>query len=371
MTTQLPEPDFIDRDPETITQEWIDLYEEKTGKTLQNSQIERLMIDTGAYRETVLRNKIQETAKQNLLSYAPLEVLEHIGEPLGVTKLPADYASADFKFSIDEALDFDFTIGAGTEIETSDGLFIFQTTESVILTAGSTEITVNGQCETAGTAANNYKIGSINNLITPLSYITGAENTTVSSGGADDEDADSLRERIRQAPEKFSNAGSKGAYIYHTLSAHQSIIDAAVLSPSPGTVYIYPLTSDGKPQEEIINTVQEYLNDEKIRPLTDYVVVKPPESIQFNINAVVILYSYADIDTVKAAIDAKLNEYKAALSEKLGKSVIQSQIIAILNNIYGVYKVTLNSPDNDIEISSYQWAELTDFDITIGGYTDE
>ena len=48
--TQLPEPNFIERNPEKITQEWIALYEEKTGKTLQPAQIERILIDVGVYR---------------------------------------------------------------------------------------------------------------------------------------------------------------------------------------------------------------------------------------------------------------------------------------------------------------------------------
>ena len=58
--TQLPEPNFIERDADKITQEWIDLYESKSGKVLQPAQIERLMIDSCAYRENLLRIKIQE-----------------------------------------------------------------------------------------------------------------------------------------------------------------------------------------------------------------------------------------------------------------------------------------------------------------------
>ena len=219
--TKLPEPNFIERNPDNITKEWIELYEQKSGKVLQPAQIERLMVDVGAYRETVLRMKIQETAKQNLLSYAPLEILELIGEPLGVTKLLANSAKTTLKFSVEKPLDFDFRISKGTEIETKDGLFIFQTTSNVILKTGELSVEVESVCETAGAGGNNYIIGSINNSITPLSYISTVENTTISSGGADDEAADSLRERIRQAPEKFSNAGSRGAYRYHTLSAHQ------------------------------------------------------------------------------------------------------------------------------------------------------
>nr|DAU52945.1 MAG TPA: baseplate assembly protein [Caudoviricetes sp.] len=370
MTTQLPEPNFINRDPDLITQEWIKYYEEKSGKTLYPAQIDRLRIDLGAYRETVLRIQVQEAAKKQLLSYAPLDILEHIGEPLGVNKLLADFSTTVLKFSVDEPLDFDFVIDAGAEVETKDGLFIFKTVSAVILKAGSLSILADAICETSGIAANNYSIGSINNLITPLSYISSVENTTVSAGGADDETADQLRERIRQAPEKFSNAGSIGAYRYHTLSAHQSIIDVAITSPSPGTVYVYPLTSDGNPSLELIKLVQNYLSDDKIRPLTDYVVVVCPEKIEFSINADILLYKDADSTSVIKTIEAKMKEYKVSLSEKLGKDVIRTQIIAILNSVYGVFKVDLKM-SADIEIAEYQWADLTNYDITIGGYADE
>jgi len=36
--TQLPEPNFIERDANKITQEWIALYEEKSGKTLHEAK---------------------------------------------------------------------------------------------------------------------------------------------------------------------------------------------------------------------------------------------------------------------------------------------------------------------------------------------
>lgn len=368
--TQLPEPNFIERDADKITQEWIDLYESKSGKVLQPAQIERLMIDSCAYRENLLRIKIQEIAKENLLSYAPIEILEHIGEPLGVTKLLADCATTTLRFSVDTVLEFDYTIPKGTEVGTKDGLFIFETTSAVVLKTGELYADVEAVCQVAGIAANNYTLKSINDLITPLSYIGAVENITVSAGGADDEDVESLRERIRQAPESFSNAGSKGAYRFHTLSAHQSITDVAVLSPSPGVVEVYPLTKTGNPSAEILAIVQKYLSDDKIRPLTDNVIVKSPERVEFELNANIYLFAYADKTSVTTTINAKLSEYKVALAEKLGKDVICTQIISILNSIYGVFKVDLTTPA-DIEILDYQWADLKTFNITIGGYANE
>ena len=368
--TNLPEPNFIQRDPDTIIKEWVELYEKKSGKVLQPAQIERLMVDVGAYRETILRMKIQETAKQNLLSYAPLDILEHIGEPLGVTKLLAEAATTVLKFSVDEPLEFDFTISKGTEVETKDGLYIFETTETTILKSGELEVSVEAKCQTAGAGGNNYILGSINNLVTPLSYITNVKNITVSGGGADDEEADGLRERIRQAPEKFSNAGSRGAYRYHTLSAHQSIIDVAINSPSPGIVNIYPLTDEGNPSEEVLKIVQEYLSDDKIRPLTDFVEVKTPDRIDFTINAKIYLYKDSDETSVMTTIASKLQEYKKSLCAKLGKNVIQTQIIAILNTVYGVFKVELEEP-TDVDVTECQWANLVDYFVLLGGYADE
>ena len=370
MTTQLPEPNFIDRDATTITNEWIALYQEKTGKTLQDAQIERILIDIGSYRETLLRIKIQSIAESNLLNYATLEVLKHIGILVGVTILEAKYSSATFLFTLDIVQTFDITIASGTQIESNDGKYIFETTEDLIIKAGSLTASVKATCTTAGNDTNDYEINSITNLLTPLGYVVTVTNTTVTSGGQDEESADSLRERIRQAPESFSNAGSKGAYEFHTLSADQSIIDVAVISPSAGVVEVYPLVDTGTPSDDLIAIVQDYLSADKIRPLTDNVIVKKPESVDFSITAKLTLYSYADLTSVQMAVNNSLNSYKTALKSKLNKDIVPNQIIAILNAIYRVYDVELTSPVFQT-VGANQWANLEEFNITYEGEIDE
>lgn len=201
--TNLPEPNFIERDAEKITAEWIALYEEKTGKTLQPAQLERILIDVGAYRENLLRIKIQEVAKTNLLNYASIDVLEHLGELVGVKKLDGKPAKTIFRFEIDDILDFDIFIKAGCEIETTDGEYIFKTDEDINLKAGNLSVDVNGTCTTTGACANNYAINSVTNLLTPVDYISTVYNTQITYGGADEEDKESLRERIRLAPESY------------------------------------------------------------------------------------------------------------------------------------------------------------------------
>ncbi len=368
--TQLPEPNFIERNPEKITQEWIALYEEKTGKTLQPAQIERILIDVGVYRENLLRIKIQEVAKSNLLNYAPMEVLEHLGELVGVPKLKGAGSKTTFRFELNEPITSNITINSGVEIEAEDGKFIFKTDEDCMLNAGATFVEVTGSCTVTGADSNNYAIGKINNLLTPLDYIDNAYNIQVSYGGANDEDVESLRERIRLAPESYSNAGSKGAYRFHTLSAHQSIIDVEVLSSSAGVVDIYPLVKEGNPTLEMIELISNYLSSDKIRPLTDKVNVHSPEKINFSITAILYLYQNADLNSVQTLIKNRLNEYKKQLASQLGKDIVPTQIIAILNSIYGVYKVDLISPAYQ-KLEKYQWANLENFNITYGDRADE
>ena len=370
MTTQLPEPNFIDRDPITITNEWIALYQEKTGKTLQDAQIERILIDVGSYRESLIRIKIQEIAKSNLLNYATLDILKHLGELVGVPILEAKYSKAKFQFTLDEAQDFDIIIPAGTQIESNDSKFIFEIENDAIIFKNTLSIETDGLCTTAGVSINDYTVGSITNLIKPLGYVLTVRNTTITSGGQNEESADNFRERIRQAPESFSNAGSKGAYKFHTLSADQSIIDVAVISPSAGVVEVYPLVNTGTPSNDLVSLVQNYLSADKIRPLTDNVIVKKPESINFSIAATLTLYSYADLTSVKTAVNEGLSSYKTTLKSKLNKDIVPNQIITILNSIYGVYNVVLTSPSFKA-VAANQWANLESFEITYEGEIDE
>lgn len=365
----LPEPNFIERDANKITQEWIALYESKTGKTLQPAQIERILIDVGVYRETLLRISIQEAAKQNLLNYATYPVIDYLGELVGVCRIQPKSSVTTIRFKLTEAQSFAVCIPVGTQIESKDGKVIFKTISDTLVPAGSLYIDTQAQALIEGVIGNGYLQGEIKTLVAPLPYIESVENITESAGGADEEDDDSLRERIKTSPERFSSAGPKGAYRFWAMSAHQDIIDVAVLSKSPGTVNIYPLTKYGNPTNEILKLVSTTLTDDKIRPLTDYVVVDSPDKIDFQIAGSVILYNYADTVSVQAEINSKLEEYCVSLKSKLGKDIVPTQIIALLNSIYGVFKVDLNIP-GFTEVFEYQWANCIGYQINIAGYTN-
>lgn len=366
----LPEPNFIDRDVTKITQELISQYETMTGKTLHPAQVERVLIDLIAYREMLLRIGIQEAAKQNLVEYARYPMLDYLAELVGVKRLPAQPARTTIRFTLSEAQPFDVLIPAGTQVETKDGKYIFKTVSDKVIKAGQITVDIDAVCETAGSGGNGYIAGEINNILSLIAYVEKAENISTSMGGADEESDERLRSRIKEAPEHFSNAGSKGAYRFWAMSAHQDIVDVAVMSPSPGVVNVYPLMNTGNPSVDILRLVANTLNAEKIRPLTDQVNVISPTQVDFAITANVTLYDFADYATVKEDIRRALDRYTKEIRARLGKDIIKSQIIAIINSVYGVYKTDLISPAADVVLADNEWANCLGVTINIVGNTN-
>lgn len=366
----LPEPSFIDRDPSQVTAELVETYEQMTGRTLHPAQVERVMIDLIAYRESLLRIAVQEAAKQNLLAYAVFPMLDYLGELIGVTRLLAAQARTTLRFTLVGPQDFDVTIPAGTRAVSKDNQQYFSTDSLLTIPAGQTTGDVTATAEVAGAAANGYLAGDINTLVGPVAFVDGVANTTLVMGGTDAESDDHLRARIQEAPEQFSVAGSSGAYRFWVKTAHQDIIDVAVLSPSPGVVAVYPLLTTGAPSPEVLSLVSTILNSEKVRPLTDSVQVYSPIQQDYAIVADLVLYSWADEQSVLKLVNDALATYTSAGASRLGVDVVTSQIIALINGVSGVYKTTLLSPGTDSAIAENAWAHCTEITIAVTGYSN-
>lgn len=229
----LTEPDFIERDADKITAEMIAQYEAATGKTLYPAQAERLLIDLWAYREMLVRVAAQEAAKQNLVAFAREPMIDYLGELVGVYRLAAQPATTTLQFSVDEELAIDVLIPAGTRVSASDSI-IFATDTDVVLKAGLLLVNATATCTEPGAAGNGWQPAQVSQLLDEIDNVDlQVTNLAASSGGSEQEDNDRLRERIKLAPESFTNAGSRMAYRFNAMQAHPNIVDVAVLSRSP------------------------------------------------------------------------------------------------------------------------------------------
>ncbi len=364
----LTEPDFIERDADKITAEMIAKYEADTGKTLYPAQAERLLIDLWAYREMLVRVAVQEAAKQNLVAFAREPMIDYLGELVGVYRLAAQPATTTLQFSVDEALAIDVLIPAGTRVSASDSV-IFATDTDVVLKAGLLLVNVTATCTEPGTAGNGWQPAQVSQLLDEIDNVNLlVSNLMASSGGSEQEDDDRLRERIRLAPESFTNAGSRGAYRFHAMQAHPNIVDVAVLSPVPGTVDLYPLLSTGLPDGGVLTLVESFCSDEKVRPLTDTVRAKTPVKVDYTIEAglrsIVIR-----MRSVKDAANSAIQNWVASRAATLGRDIVPSQIISALS-VSGVYQVELVTPALRV-VAENEWANCTAITLNMTGVSDD
>jgi phage-related baseplate assembly protein len=361
----VPEPIFVERDLDKIVQDNINIWERVTGKKLQPAQVERLFINQIAYREYLIRCAIQEAAKMNLLAYAKYPVIDYLGEFYGVLRLGALKATVEITFTLDEAQPADVIVPSGTRVETSDGKVSFATKEDLLISAGAVSGSVWATATTAGAIGNGYLPGSINIILDPTPHVTEAANVATSDLGADPETDDQFRERIRLAPERYSTAGSRGSYEYWARSAHPDIVDIKIRSPQPGHVNVFPLVKTGVPSQNILKAVDDALDPDTRRPLTDFVHVIAPTQINVTITALITIESSAVPSIILSLIDESLKSYHDKMIKTLGRDIVCQEIASALM-VPGVYNasLTVNVDGSGLEtpavreLQEYEFASL-------------
>lgn len=369
----LPAPTFIQdtdgTDPNLILANMIASFEASAGRTLQPAQVERLLIDLFAYRESLIRNAIQYAAQQNLLAFAIFPMIDYLGELVGVTRAAAQPATTSIRFTLFAPLTVDFTIAAGTKVGSSDGQVVFGTDVDSVIGAGATDTTVNATALVPGAQGNGFLPGQVSVPLNPNGVLAGATNTNITTGGAAAETDDHLRTRIQAAPNQFSSAGPAGAYRFFALSVDPSIVDVQVISPAPGSVNVYVLTGPISLQPAaspntiaiagptLLSRVQTALDADTVRPLTDTVATSAVSEIDYQIDAIVTLYSDADPNSTMAAATSAIQRFALDLASQIQRDIVPSQIIAALS-VPGVYQVTLNAPAFT-QMMPGQWANCT------------
>jgi phage-related baseplate assembly protein len=280
----------------------------------------------------------------NLLSYARGEYLDVLGDLVGVFRLDPQPSLATIEFTLSTARDSVYTVPKGTEV--TDGELIWATTEPLDIPAGDLSGTVSAECETAGETGNGRVAGQINVMVEPLEYIDSAENITESTGGADTETDDNLRERIRLAPSSFSVAGPAAAYRYWARTANQSIVDVSVLSPTPGVVEVRPLMAGGEiPDSDVLNSVADVLKDDSVRPLTDDVDVLAPAAASYDVTVDYWISeaNATQITAIQDAVDKAVADYVDWQKAKIGRDINPDELTRQIRAA-GAKRITITSP---------------------------
>ena len=226
--------DLVDVDSQTIYTDVVTSLESGVGEPLYPGDERRIFAEALAAVLVAYASKANDASRQTLLRYARGQVLDAIGERLGVERIAATPASTTIKFELSAAQGHAITIPAMTRV-TSDGSVYFATDEPCVIASGETVGTVTASCTEAGSAGNGLLAGTLTTLVDLQPYVATVTNTTPTDGGDDGEpyttDGDErLRERIRLAPNALSVAGPEQAYVYWAMTADPGIVDVAAFS---------------------------------------------------------------------------------------------------------------------------------------------
>jgi phage-related baseplate assembly protein len=209
-------------------------------------------------------------------------------------------------------------------------------------------------------------------ILDPQPFLSTAQNIDETAGGTNSESDPELRERIYLAPSTFSVAGPKRAYEFFAKSAHPGIVDVAITSPVPGEVHIFPLMENGgMPDTEILDAVFAICNGDKIRPLTDTVIVAAPSIVNYSITVNLTLLTDAVDSEVLQQVTEALNGYKKARESKLGLDVVKNQINALCMLPGKVYNAVVVQPVADIVAAPEVYANCTGITVNLVGTSDE
>lgn len=181
------------------------------------------------------------------------------------------------------------------------------------------------------------------------------------------ENDDEYRYRLLLKPESYSVAGPRGAFEFHALSASGKVKSVGVVSPYPGTTVVYVLArdGDGTPDADLLDIVDQRLNDETIRPLSEEVLVKATELKTYDVDIGLVVYDGPDSQLVLEESIKAVNLFVQGHHSN-GDDVTLTALIAAAHQP-GVKKVVVNGPLADITCDESQAAYCASVNIGIAG----
>lgn len=370
---------FISTDTDTLVASLVAAYETITKTTVQPASPEKLFILWVA--NIVLQERVMNnyTGNQNLPSRAEGADLDALGDLFFSKDRPsAQSAICTERFYITTAQSFAVLVPVGTKVTDAENTLVWETTADVYISPGALYADAMIQCQTIGTAGNDYAAGQINTIIDPYDYCDRCENITKSDDGADTATDDEYYELMRESQDAYSDAGSKGGYIYFAKQVSTEIADVVANSRSAGYVNLYILMEDGTiAGQEMKNAVLSACTPAFVRPLNDNVVADDPETVPYDIKFTYYIPRSVSLSSSEIAdqVNSAVNDYVKWQSGKLGRDINPDELRQRVKAV-GVKRIVLTSPsftalrdgsDNTVP----QVALLGTKSITDGGYEDE
>jgi hypothetical protein len=253
---------------------------------------------------------------------------------------------------VDPPVDTDVTIPEGTQVTTPDGLYVFETTEALVIAYDEDVLTGSVLARRTVTGHTLLKPGVLTSPIDTVAYVTQVTNLTAVDSGLELEPLEQTLERVK----RYQRRGER---IVSTKDLEEAIAEEAL--EGNGVVRAFPFVRNGDfgPNvEKLVGhttvVVMTKTGDnidatamQRIASLLDtavgnqFIYVVNPSFVEFNVEVNVMLTANALSDATVAAIEANLRNFYSPSREQFGRPILRSEIIAVIEGTAGVDRIVV------------------------------
>jgi len=286
------------------------------------------------------------------------ENLDHHAQMRSLERKRATRAEGVVRFFAGESSDTVRTIPYGTVCMTP-GLVRFETRQTGLLLPGEMWADVPVRAVEAG-AAGNVAPGTVTGMAVAPVGIVSCTNPEGFSGGVDEEDDESLRERVLFSFRSLPN-GANAAYYRQLAMAEDEVAQAVVVSRprGVGSVDVVVASHAGVPGEELLVRLQQNMAAE--REIAVDLVVRGPETVEVNVAVQVKAKTGYDPQDVRERVRTALAGYFSG--ELLGQQVLRAKLGSVVYGCEGVENYRITLPDEDVTVERDQLPVLSELSV--------
>ena len=308
----------------------------------------------------------------------------HWGVIFDCERLKGSKPWANYTFSLSEAKSSDITINKGLALADDESKYEARLLEDIVIKKGELEAVGRVELQVYTSSSD----VQTNNITTTLPYILSAKAASEFKSGSNVESDDDFRFRILLSMSDKSTAGSSTTYKSYAYKADERIEDIKVVNGLKDFSTYIPLFL-GKNEVEILEgirnliadfctvnvyyysqnadllmkqRIEDSLNSESIRPLTDYVKVVEATPKLFQVEAILNCEKNQEYGLIQTQALENLQKNLMKL-RKIGESITLSEINDFLR-VGGVKEVVIVNPTQNIEVLSHEIGVCNDFNIS-------
>lgn len=316
---------YLSYDPDEVWTSMILAYIEAGGDVLYPGDEKELFLRGVQQMIVQVFAGVDNALRMDTLRYAVRDYLDLYGEKRNCYRLLALAANAKveitFRASSEERI-----IPAGTPL-TADGNILYLLKEDVTQATYAQTVTAGVICDQTGSVGNGLLKGMQMQFLTPQEAVVSVFCSESATGGQDEEQDETYRERIRTYGLSNVTTGPQMQYESAAKNVTNEIVDARALNLGAGHVGVYLILASDVGADFIIQSVKDALNDKSVRPLTDRVEVYRANEKAYTLN---IRYYQGANNNISSAVSDAVNEYQAWQDKSIGRAFNPDKLMAML-----------------------------------------